>query len=509
MAATAQEEDPTLGRVIQLRALGAAIRRRWRVLVITGLVGLIVGASLHVVLPRKYSAVSDLYLAIPSGSNPMEVMADNVALLQTNAVAMQAIIDGHLSMTPHALLTHSSGLSLSDNIMSIKFSASSPSQAVAGAKAVAQAFLTVKAAELRRQTNGLVRSLQSQISTLDASIDALSTQIDNGPASTSSDASNTSNLISERGDDETQVSSLYGQIGQAQTAQQSSSNISHVLDPAAVVPVSAKKVLIVDGLSGLLAGLAIGLLIIIFGALFSDAAPDRLTVAETLGAPVALSLERYKTPRLMRRSRLARRLRAPDPAIRMIERRLRAQLESAPGSALAVVTMGAPEPAALGVGALAHDLSSEGHRVVVVDAADSRPLTSMLGLSAKSDTMELFALPTNRDSSLRLLVAPPDPLQMAEKLPPEDTDTLLVLATLDPAFGAEHLAPWVSDAVLVLSAKGVSLARMDVGREMLRQAGISLRSVFLLGSDPEDETSGVLSPSDPGPASLPPTAWPT
>ena len=112
--------------------------------------------------------------------------------------------------------------------------------------------------------------------------------------------------------------------------------------------------------------------------------------------------------------------------------------------------------------------------------------------------MEMFPLPADGHPTLRLLVAPPDPMQMAEKPPPDDTDALLVLATLDPAFGAEHLAPWVSDAVVVLSKRGVTLARMDVGREMLRQAGISLRSVILLGSDPEDESSGVLSPDDLG-----------
>ena len=144
--------------------------------------GLVVGASLHLVIPRKYAATSDLYLAIPSGSNPPEVMADNVALLQTDAVAKQAIAAGRLTMSPHALLAHSSGLALSDNIMSIKFSASSPSQAVAGARAVDQAFLAVQAGELRRQTNGLVRSLRSQISSLNSSIATLDTQIDASPA---------------------------------------------------------------------------------------------------------------------------------------------------------------------------------------------------------------------------------------------------------------------------------------------------------------------------------------
>jgi hypothetical protein len=498
MAEAVLEEDAALGPVIRARALWAAMRRRWRTWVIIGAAGLLVGAGLHLVIPRKFSATSDLYLAIPSGSNPPEVMANNVALLQTDAVAKQAIADGGLNVSTRTLLAHTSGLAVSDNIMSITFSASTPSKAVAGAKAIDHAFLTVQARELLRQANGLVLSLQSQISSLNSSIGKLDTQIDAQPNAAGSTAASSSltDLINQRGDDQSQVSQLQAQIGQALTQAQSSNAVSSVLDPAALVPVSAKKVVIVDGLSGLIAGLAIGLAIVIFGALFSEVVSDRFTVAETLGAPITLSLARYRSPRLMRRRRLARRLRAPDPAIRMIERRLRAQLESAPGSALAVVTMGAPEPAALGVGALAHSLSSEGRRIVVVDALPNRPLASMLGLSPTSDTMEMFSLPMDGSNSLRVLVAPPDPIQMAEKPPPDDADALLVLAALDPAFGAEHLAPWVSDAVMLLSTKGVTLARMDIGREMLSQAGISLRSVILLGSDPQDESSGVLSPDD-------------
>ena len=82
---------------------------------------------------------------------------------------------------------------------------------------------------------------------------------------------------------------------------------------------------------------------------------------------------------------MSRRLREPSLTLRMIERRLRGQLESAPGSALAVVVVGTPELAALGVGALALALSSEGHRVVVVDAANNRPLASILGLITKPE----------------------------------------------------------------------------------------------------------------------------
>ena len=85
---------------------------------------------------------------------------------------------------------------------------------------------------------------------------------------------------------------------------------------------------------------------------------------------------------------------------------------------------------------------------------------------------------------------------MAQKPPPDDADALLVLASLDAAFGAEHLAPWVTDAVMVLSSRRTTLTRIEVGREMLHEAGISLRSVILLDSDPQDDSSGALSPVD-------------
>ncbi len=336
-----------------------------------------------------------------------------------------------------------------------------------------------------------ISPLTTQISSLNTEINALS-----GAPSTTQTGSTLTELVNQRGLDQSQVSQLQAQIQQSLLNEHSSDAVNHVLDPAALVPVSAKKEVFVDALSGLIAGLAIGLGVVIFGELLSEQAADRATVAATLGAPVELSLERYRGPRARRRRGLSRQLRKPDPAVRMMERRLRDHLESAPGSALAVVSAGATEPASLAVGALAFRLSSEGHRVVVVDTANDRPLAALLGFNSKPDTMETLELPTTDGPPVRVLVAPEDPVQMAQKPLPNDLDALLVLATLDPAFGAEHLTPWVTDAVMILSAHEATLSRMDISRTMLREAGISLRSVFLLDSDPRDDSSGALSPTD-------------
>jgi hypothetical protein len=499
MAAAATNEDPTLGPMIGFRALLATIGRKWRIWLVTGLVGLIVGACLHLAIPKTYTAVTDLYLAVPTGADPAQVMANNLSLLQTEAVAQQAITAGDLNMTPHTLLSHYTGASLSDNIMSITFSGPSQAEAIFGARTVARAFLAVQTRELGLQTGALVHGLQSQISSLNNDVDGLNAQINSlsGTTSVAQSSTQLADLDDQRTAAESRVSQLQAQVDQALVNEQFTNASSSVLDPAAVLPVSMKKITLTDALSGLVAGLALGLAAVIFGALLSEPRPDRSTVALTLGAPVELSLVRYHSPRVMRRRRLSRRLRQPSPALRMIERRLRGHLESAPGAALAVLAVGTAEPTALAVGALALALSSEGHRVVVVDVADDRPLASILGLTTKPEAMETCSLrPVGAGPPVRVLVAPEDPLRMAEKRPPDDADALLVLASLDVAFGADHLAPWVTDACMILSSRRTTVTRMEVSKEMLYEVGISLRSVILLDSDPKDGSSGALSPVD-------------
>src|ERR1700677_4501865 len=112
MAEGMSNDDLNLGPMIGLRALLATLGRKRRVWLTTALVGLVVGACIHLAIPPKYTAVSDLYLTAPSGVDPTEAMANDVSLLQTEVVAEEAVTVGHLNMNPHALLSHYTGLSL-------------------------------------------------------------------------------------------------------------------------------------------------------------------------------------------------------------------------------------------------------------------------------------------------------------------------------------------------------------------------------------------------------------
>ncbi len=82
-------DDPVLGPMIGLRTLLATIWRKRRVWLMTGLVGLARGCVSLRGIPRKYTAVTDLYLTAPTGADAAQAMANNVSLLQTEVVAQK------------------------------------------------------------------------------------------------------------------------------------------------------------------------------------------------------------------------------------------------------------------------------------------------------------------------------------------------------------------------------------------------------------------------------------
>ena len=120
-----------------------------------------------------------------------------------------------------------------------------------------------------------MRGLQSQIASLNTEIDTLNSQINNlsGTASGTQSTNRLTDLINLRSEDESQLFQLQTQVQQALLNEQSTDQSNHVLDPAAMAPVSTKKVVIVDALSGLIAGLAIGIAAVIFGGAPLGASP--------------------------------------------------------------------------------------------------------------------------------------------------------------------------------------------------------------------------------------------
>jgi hypothetical protein len=73
-----------------------------------------------------------------------------------------------------------------------------------------------------------------------------------------------------------------------------------------------------------------------------------------------------------------------------------------------------------------------------------------------------------------------------------ESDVVVVLAALNPAKGAEHLREWATDAVVLVTAGRSTATTLASNATMIRAAGLHLRSVVLIGCDPDDDSLGTF-----------------
>ena len=180
------------------------------------------------------------------------------------------------------------------------------------------------------QTDVLVNGLQSEISSLNSAIGNLNAQISSPSGASTPGNDDESDHQSGQSAQRESVTGVPapGAGSAAQLNEQSANDVSHVLDPAAVTAASKKKVELEDALLGLVVGLAVGFGAVIFGALLAD----RCSTARpwrNVGRPSGAEPRRYPSTRHAQESDAQTTPRA-ELSLRMIERRLRGHLESAP-----------------------------------------------------------------------------------------------------------------------------------------------------------------------------------
>jgi hypothetical protein len=354
----------------------------------------------------------------------------------------------------------------------------------------------VREQTLGEQTQVVVSSLDKQATQLQADVQSLNNTITALSSGGAGDANQVTEMLTERGTDQAQLTTLQNEAQQDLLAETALNTGSYILDPAQAALVHTNRIFVEDGLAGLVAGLAIGIGIIVVGAVISDRPRRRAEVAAVLGAPVELSLRGAPAePGLLRRTASRRFVKRPGPQLKLAQRRLRERLGQSRRPALALVSTGkgCTGTAAVMLAGTALSLAAEGKRVVLVDMAEGRPLAKLLGRRSKGSAVRTI---TSGKLQLRLAVAPEDVTTLDSEEVTKDTDAVLLLATADPALGAEHLRRWAEDAVVVLRAGKVSDVLIEAAGQMLREAGVVPVSAILLGADKADETFGTVEQVD-------------
>jgi hypothetical protein len=469
------------------------------------LAGLAATAAIYVLAPPAYQASTSILITNDPASDPNIQIQGNVALAQSASVAAGALSRlGLIEPTKSFMRTYSIGFA-SDRMLVITTNAPSEAAALRSARALAAAFLQARAAALQKQQKLGVAALRGEIATGKAKLRWLNNHI-----ATMAPSVNRHDVVVAYSREAATVGALVFDLQHYPVTTASMIKSTSVIDPPAPIPPSHKHLAAIFGAAGFFASLAVGLGVVIVGAVTSNRLRRRDDVARALGAPVKLSVGKVKPLRAGLSPRaLARPHRLTDGNRQ--QRRIVAHLRSAVAdgsTALAVVPVDNAPAVASSVAALAIACAQEGRRVVLADLSAGHPAARLLGAAEpgiheiSTDGAALtVAVPERYDvvpvGPIRPLVPSWQHRQANKEVAAAcaSADLLLSTVTLDPSLGGDHLATWSTDVVVIVTAGRSVAAKIRATGEMIKLAGTRLTSAVLFDADRSDESLGVVRPS--------------
>ena len=485
-----------VGRLVSLRFVLGALRRRRKVWLSLAALGLLVGLGYHLVVPRSYNAYAILYLAQAPGTDPAAGIANDMALLQTTAVGQRAVdLLGEHSLSPAKLLGKAPGEVESDNVIRLNVAGPTKDEAVRRANALATAFLNFRSEDLKQQATAADNALNKQISSLQRQISQLSATI-NGLGSQSQSRDLTT-LVSEQSADTGELASLEQSVQQNQLASIAVATGSRIVTPGTLVPASTAKLFALSGMSGLIGGLVIGVAFVAVQAVVSDRVRRRDEVASLLGAPVELSLKPVRHPKMRSKAWIRRSALQPRGQVAAFSSYLRRRgVPQGDRITLLVIALDDLTVPAAALAGLAKRLADEGESVLAADLTSD----GLLARRMKDLLTDGPSIPDRPGGNLQVFAPSPDEMSGVVESPwveaRSGAHAVLALTTIDPGKGAWHLS-WAKEAVVSVTAGCSSAKRVSSTAALLRAAGIAIRSGVLIGADAQDESIGLLQPDAP------------
>ena len=496
------------GRLVSLRTIAREWRRRRSLWIATAIIGLVVGMGYHAVVPRRYTAFATLYVAHQPGSDDIVEIGNDLALLNNTAVAERAIRSlGEPGLDPTKFLGKAPGKALSDNVIEVTMQATSPQEAVRRVAAVVRAYMSFRTEQINAQGNAIASGLQKQIGALESQANTLNDQI----GSSNPNASNLTQLVDQRADIESQVTALEQTLAQDRLDTLSVVQASRDLSGATLEQHSAQRLILINSLSGLAAGLLIGLAYVALRTLASDRVRLRDDVATLAGASVEVSAlpvrrgrrrtgpPRPRRTRGMPGSRRSRERHAVLPAhppaeIRPVSGYLERYVSQRSGGSLLLVAVDDLHLPAVALAAAGASLARHRKKAILCDLTERRALAEVF--ECKPELMQRVMVAAKTSVVVCMPGRGPgsESEDAAAELSPSRwprADAVLALAVVDMARGASHLRHW-DQAVLAVTAGRSSAARISGTAELLRASGVAVVAAVLFDADQADEGVGVV-----------------
>ncbi len=521
------------GPFVDVPSLVRALRRRWRVWVVTAVLGLVAAAGFSMAFPPAHSATTLLLLRHPPQSDPSRAMITDAELIKGRSVAQRAVDRSALGVSAKELVTHYRAIPLSDEVLQVTAEGPTSTQAVRRANGVAEAFLSFRRDEFRRQSQVVVQALEERQEALSEELSGINDRLNRlytGTGEGSESAARAlGDLLTRRSAIYNELSELRRRIDAVTLDNRSVIEKSRIADPAVTDDRSPLRSLAANLAAGLVCGIALGSGWVVVQEVVSDRVRRRDEVMAALGAPSVVSVGPLKGSLRAQRRRFQRHLGEPQREIARLVRYFRHQLPAA-GSvppSLVVVSVRSDGAAAVALASMAVKLIDEGRSVLLADLSSSSALARLLhspnhetstdesGVTGAPSWVTLFTpgpLPSSTTrctcGALLLRLHSVEHLSvehLGRDLDPEElrreADVVLVLATLDPALDDDggYLSRWGTNAVAVVTAGRSTVTALRSAAQVVRAAGLRLDSAVLVGADRNDEGVGVSNGSSPSP----------
>ncbi|MER7706413.1 Wzz/FepE/Etk N-terminal domain-containing protein [Kitasatospora sp. NPDC097605] len=465
MTTSTTAESPAAAPLVDLQALVVAVRRRRRFWCCLALLGLLAGAAAAVLRPAPPSAVTTVLVAhqADSPNDPGTLIRTDAALLQTVGIAGAALKAVGSAEKPTDFLQDYGSLGLTNNLLQITVKARTEADAVARAKALADAFVADHVRRINETADAEAKSLLEQRDRLQKELDQVNKDIGSTPQQSGAQASaRLEALFASRAELTSRIADFGRRAAEAHVGTPRLVAGTQIVDAPHAVPQSPARTAATDAAIGLVLGLVVGLTVSAVGAVVADRPVLRRDIAAHLGASVLAELRRVPRRRAGRWQL---------PRTRTARTRLTTTLARAVrGSAdpVSLLDLGS----ARSTGAIALDLAAalaEDGPVVVVDGLPGRQLA-------------------------KRRPAPGGPTvvrgERAEEAPPGERR--IGVGSVAPGTAWTDLRHLGARTVLVVRAGHGSAAWLHTVARQLADQRIPVIGVVLIDPDPRDRTDGTL-----------------
>ncbi|MEU6141093.1 Wzz/FepE/Etk N-terminal domain-containing protein [Streptomyces sp. NPDC047081] len=462
MSTNTTSTESTATPLVDLQALVVAVRRRRRLWCAMAVLGFLAGAAVAVLMPPPPSAMTKVLVAHAEDqpNDTGTLIRTDVALLQTTRIADAALKALKSPEKPEDFMKDYRGTGLTNNLLQIDVTGDTDAQAVARAKALADAFVADHIQRMKATAQAESKALLDQRNRTRDELAAVNKQIsDRSTAGDTTGAASLESLYARRAELNSRISDFDQRAADARTGTPAVIAGTQIVDDPSAVRHSLPKAAATDAAIGLILGLFLGLALAAVGVVVADRPVLRRDIAANLGASVIAELPRRSgRPWQRRRTRLAR------------ERLTTSLARTARGSAepLSLLELGCARSTSAIALNVARALAADGP-VVVVDG-----------------------LPGGQLSSRNQKPGDPTVVSGAQAANLPDQGRLIGVGSVAPGTAWTDLQYLGTQTVLVARAGHGSAAWLHTVARQLADQRITVVGVVLIDPDPRDRTDGTL-----------------